>query len=127
MSQTASLDPMNESEAQTGPVQNNRSSITPISRQRRRARSTRTNPNQPSLTPRQSEVLLLLEQGVHIDEIAVTLCVEVLTVRSHLRDIHRKLAVSKWQDAVYEARRQSLLPDAHAVRVAPHGRQQKNT
>ena len=62
------------------------------------------------LTTRQREVLLLLEQGKPIADVADLLNIEILTVRSHLRDIRRALHVSRWYDAVQEARRLHLLP-----------------
>jgi len=39
------------------------------------------------LTQRQREILLLLEQGEHIADVADILNIEVMTAPSHLRDI----------------------------------------
>jgi len=75
-----------------------------------------------NLTPRQCDVLLLLERGEHIADVADILSIEILTVRSHLRDIHCKLNVSRWPDAVREARRLNLLPPNHETRITPHRR-----
>jgi DNA-binding NarL/FixJ family response regulator len=50
------------------------------------------------LTPREADVLELLQQGAPNAEIAVKLHVGVETVRTHARNIYRKLGVSSRRD-----------------------------
>jgi two-component system, NarL family, response regulator LiaR len=57
------------------------------------------------LTPREWEVLDLLCAGRSTDEIADSLVVSSETVRSHVKNILRKLGVSSRREAVEEARR----------------------
>jgi len=58
-----------------------------------------------SLTPRQREVLHLLEQGLSTEQIAVQLVVSPETVRNHVRTVLRKLGVHSRLEAVAVARR----------------------
>jgi PAS domain S-box-containing protein len=57
-------------------------------------------PTHPHLTPRQIEVLRLLEQGRSTDQIAVGLHISVETVRNHVRAILRTLGVHSRLEAV---------------------------
>ena len=62
-------------------------------------------PVRSRLTPREWEVLDLLCAGQSTDEIADTLVLSAETVRSHIKNLLRKLGVSSRQAAVEEARR----------------------
>jgi DNA-binding NarL/FixJ family response regulator len=70
--------------------------------------------NEPLLTPREGEVLALLRQNKTNAQIALTLGIGVETVRSHARQIYRKLGVTS---------RRTLLARAEAPAPAspPHG------
>ena len=61
------------------------------------------------LTPREHHVLGLLAALLTTEEIAATMFVSVNTVRTHIRTILRKLAVSRRNDAVRRARALSLI------------------
>ena len=58
----------------------------------------------PHLTPRQVEVLRLLEQGRSTKQIAAELHLSTETVRSHIRGVFRALGVSSRLEAVAAAR-----------------------
>jgi PAS domain S-box-containing protein len=62
----------------------------------------------PSLTPRQSEVLHLLEEGRSTDQIAGELHISVETVRNHIRAILRILRVHSRLEAVALAHQRHL-------------------
>jgi PAS domain S-box-containing protein len=57
----------------------------------------------PSLTPRQAEVLRLLEQGRSTKQIAAELHVTTETVRNHVRNLFRALGVHSRLEAVAAA------------------------
>jgi PAS domain S-box-containing protein len=63
----------------------------------------------PLLTPRQTEVLRLLEQGRSTEQIAGDLNLSVETVRNHIRHILRALGVHSRLEAVALTRREHLL------------------
>jgi DNA-binding NarL/FixJ family response regulator len=63
----------------------------------------------PHLTPRQTEVLRLLEHGRSTDQIARELHLSIETVRNHVRHILRALDVHSRLEAVAVARREHLL------------------
>jgi PAS domain S-box-containing protein len=67
-------------------------------------------PPHPSLTPRQTEVLRLLEQGHSTDQIAQELHLSIETVRNHIRGILRALGVHSRLEAVTLAHRVHLIP-----------------
>jgi PAS domain S-box-containing protein len=67
-------------------------------------------PPHPSLTPRQTEVLRLLEQGHSTDQIAQELHLSLDTVRNHIRGILRALGVHSRLEAVTLAHRVHLIP-----------------
>ena len=67
-------------------------------------------PPHPSLTPRQTEVLRLLEQGHSTDQIAKELHLSLETVRNHIRGILRALGVHSRLEAVTLAHRVHLIP-----------------
>jgi DNA-binding NarL/FixJ family response regulator len=58
-------------------------------------------PGAQLLTPREADVLLMLQQGRSNAEIALALCVGIETVRTHAHNLYRKLGVSS---------RRELLP-----------------
>jgi PAS domain S-box-containing protein len=63
----------------------------------------------PALTPRQAEVLRLLEHGRSTTQIAQELHLSVETVRNHIRGMLRALGVHSRLEAVAIARRDHLL------------------
>jgi PAS domain S-box-containing protein len=68
-------------------------------------------PLHPHLTPRQSEVLRLLEHGRSTEQIAHELHLSLETVRNHVRGILRALGVHSRLEAVAIARREHLVPN----------------
>ncbi|HEX6680399.1 MAG TPA: LuxR C-terminal-related transcriptional regulator [Gaiellaceae bacterium] len=66
-------------------------------------------PLHPHLTPRQSEVLRLLEHGRSTEQIAQELHLSLETVRNHVRGILRALGVHSRLEAVAVARREHLV------------------
>lgn len=67
---------------------------------------------QPSLTPREIEVLYLLAKGRDTPTIAAALFLSVHTVRGYVKEVLRKLGAHSQLEAVAIARRSGLLPDA---------------
>jgi PAS domain S-box-containing protein len=63
------------------------------------------------LTPRQTEVLSLLEHGLSTEQIAERLHLSRETVRNHIRGILRRLGVHSRLEAVAIARREGLEPN----------------
>jgi PAS domain S-box-containing protein len=63
----------------------------------------------PHLTPRQSEVLRLLEHGRSTEQIAEQLHLSLETVRNHVRAVLRALDVHSRLEAVAVARREHLV------------------
>ena len=55
------------------------------------------------LTSRENEVLRFIAKGYSYDEIAESFSLSTNTVRAHIRNIYRKLAVSSRSEAVFEA------------------------
>ena len=72
-------------------------------------RTTRDNP--ANLTPREVEVLALVEQGLRNRQIADRLFVSAKTVDHHVGAILRKLGVHTRGEAGAAARRLGLAPD----------------
>jgi PAS domain S-box-containing protein len=66
-------------------------------------------PPHPSLTPRQSEVLRLLERGRSTEQIAAELHLSVETVRNHIRAILRALGVHSRLEAVAVSHQRHLV------------------
>jgi DNA-binding CsgD family transcriptional regulator len=62
------------------------------------------------LTPRQLEVLHLLDHGLSTPQIAARLGISIETVRNHIRAILRTLGVHSRLQAVAEARKRDLVP-----------------
>jgi PAS domain S-box-containing protein len=69
-------------------------------------------PPHPNLTPRQAEVLRLLERGRSTKQIAEQLHLSVKTVRNHIRAVFGALGVHSRLEAVAVARREHLLGGA---------------
>jgi DNA-binding CsgD family transcriptional regulator len=70
----------------------------------------------PDLTPRQTEVLSLLAQGLDTYEIADRLGIAVETTRNHVRGLLKRLGVHSRLEAVYVARMHGLLwDDSHVA------------
>jgi DNA-binding NarL/FixJ family response regulator len=68
-------------------------------------------PPHPSLTPRQAEILGLLEKGRSTEQIATELHLSVETVRNHIRGIFRNLGVRSRLEAVALAHQRPLISD----------------
>lgn len=68
-------------------------------------------PPHPHLTPRQAEVLRLLEHGRSTAQIAAELHLQPETVRNHVRGLLRALGVHSRLEAVALARRAHLVDD----------------
>jgi len=63
-----------------------------------------------TLTPRETMVLQLLQQGLSIPEVAETLVVSINTVKSQSRSLYRKLGVNSRARALARAVEYGLLP-----------------
>jgi DNA-binding NarL/FixJ family response regulator len=61
-------------------------------------------PAHPALTPRQSEILRLLEHGQSTEQIATALHLSQETVRNHIRRLLRALGAHSRLEAVARAR-----------------------
>jgi DNA-binding NarL/FixJ family response regulator len=61
------------------------------------------------LTPRQAEVLALLDRGLSTEQIAEELCISVQTVRNHVREVLRRLQVNSRIGALAAGRRHGLI------------------
>jgi len=68
-------------------------------------------PPHPSLTPRQAEILRLLEKGRSTEQIAAELHLSPETVRNHIRGIFRNLGVRSRLEAVALAHQRPLISD----------------
>ena len=66
-------------------------------------------PQHPHLTPRQSEVLRLLDRGHSTAQIAQELHLSLETVRNHIRHLMRALGVHTRLEAVAVARHGDLV------------------
>jgi len=62
-----------------------------------------------SLTDRECEVLALIAKGYSYDEIGTSLDLSTNTIRAHIRNIYRKLAVKSRSEAVFEAAQLGLI------------------
>jgi two-component system, NarL family, nitrate/nitrite response regulator NarL len=69
----------------------------------------RGQPDEPALTPREREVLVLISEGLSAPDIGQRLFLSAATVKGHLRNIYDKLGVSDRAAAVAEAMRRGLL------------------
>jgi two-component system, NarL family, nitrate/nitrite response regulator NarL len=61
------------------------------------------------LTPRESEVIRMIAEGLSVPQIAARLYVSPSTVKSHVQNLYEKLGVSDRGAAVAEAMRRRLL------------------
>jgi len=61
------------------------------------------------LTRREGEVLNLIAKGYSYNEIAESLTLSTNTIRAHIRNIYRKLAVKSRSEAVFEAAHLGLI------------------
>ena len=61
------------------------------------------------LTPRQVEILTLLQKGYSYQEISSNLTISVNTVKKHVSNIYEKLEVSNRQQAIYLAKEMKLI------------------
>ncbi len=68
-----------------------------------------TAPPHPNLTPRQTEVLRLLEHGRSTEQIARELHLSIETVRNHIRHLLRALGAHSRLEAVAIGRREHLV------------------
>ena len=68
-----------------------------------------TTTQNPSLTRRERQILMLLADGRRDKEIATRLSISPLTVRSHVRNVMEKLEAETRTEAVASALRQSLI------------------
>jgi DNA-binding NarL/FixJ family response regulator len=68
------------------------------------------------LTPREADVLELLQDGATNAQIAHTLSIGIETVRTHARNIYRKLGISSRRDLARLARHDSIVarPEAES-------------
>ncbi len=66
-------------------------------------------PSEQALSPREHEVLCLIEKGLTYEEIAQVLGITWHTVTGYLRRVYRKLEVNSRGEAVFEARQRGLL------------------
>ena len=62
-----------------------------------------------SLTRREHEILVMITKGFSYAETSQICGIAAATVHSHLKSIYRKLEVHSKTEAVYEARRRSLI------------------
>ncbi|MCV9909750.1 response regulator transcription factor [Brucella sp. HL-2] len=62
-----------------------------------------------ALTARESQILLLVAEGLGNKDIAERLCLSRYTVECHIKRIYRKLAVSSRTRAIHTARQRGLL------------------
>jgi DNA-binding NarL/FixJ family response regulator len=61
------------------------------------------------LTPREQQILQMIAKGFSYAETSKICSIRAATVHSHLKSIYRKLEVHSKTEAVYEARRRSLI------------------
>jgi len=61
------------------------------------------------LTNREHEVLKLISKGYSYDEIAESLELSTNTIRAHIRNIYRKLAVRSRSEAIFEAAHMGII------------------
>ena len=62
-----------------------------------------------SLTTREHEVLELISKGFRYNEIADSLGISANTIRAHIRNIYRKMAVKSRSEAVFEATKMGII------------------
>jgi DNA-binding CsgD family transcriptional regulator len=62
-----------------------------------------------NVSPRERDVLVLMERGCSYAETATALGVAVSTVQSHMKSLYSKLAVHSKTEAIFEARQAGLI------------------
>jgi DNA-binding NarL/FixJ family response regulator len=67
-------------------------------------------PSGPTLTPRESEVLALLAEGLNVGSIAAQLYVSESTAKTHVSRIYEKLGAANRAQALMTAIRMGLIP-----------------
>lgn len=67
------------------------------------------NTTMPPITPREVEVLKLIEEGLSSLEIAIRLSVSINTVETHRKKLYRKLGVSRVAEALKVAKHQGII------------------
>ncbi len=75
----------------------------------RKMRDLTTGPKATSLTPRETEVLVALRDGLTTDEMANGLLLSASTVKTHLASIYRKLEARNRVEAVREAIKRGII------------------
>lgn len=75
----------------------------------RAANAVPENGAESALTPREREILEMIAKGFSYAETSTICAISTATVHSHLKRIYRKLEVHSKTEAVYEARRRSLI------------------
>jgi DNA-binding NarL/FixJ family response regulator len=65
--------------------------------------------HETKLTGREHEILEMITKGFSYSETSKICGISAATVHSHLKSIYRKLEVHSKTEAVYEARRRSLI------------------
>jgi len=73
------------------------------------ALKTEVNANAPTLTDREHDVLLLIAKGLTYAEVSGALSVSINTIRVHMKNLFRKLAVNSRSEAVFEAMEKGIL------------------
>jgi two-component system response regulator DevR len=79
----------------------------------------RTDGVRDSLTGREREILRLMSNGMSNREIALTLGISYVTVRSHIRNLSGKLAAHSKLEIVVKAQRLDLVAGRSATRMVP--------
>jgi two-component system, NarL family, nitrate/nitrite response regulator NarL len=69
----------------------------------------RSQPDRPTLTEREAEVLALIADGLSVPDISGRLFISASTVKTHIKNLFGKLGVSERAAAVAEAMRRGLL------------------
>lgn len=74
-----------------------------------RAQTTSTIDAESPLSPRETDIVRLMAQGMSFKEIGEILAISLYTVTTHIKKIYRKLDVHSRNEAVREARRLGLI------------------
>jgi len=82
---------------------------TPNTRLNKHSQSTNKADEHFSLTTREHEVLEMISKGYRYNEIADFLGVSANTIRAHIRNIYRKMAVKSRSEAVFEATKMGII------------------
>jgi DNA-binding NarL/FixJ family response regulator len=70
-------------------------------------------PQEPPLTPRETDVLRLVAKGYTLAQVADALAISKHTASGYLKDVYRKLSVTSRAEATLEAARRGLVvPDS---------------